>query len=35
MLVHAAVIIVWSEQLAIKREMGRGVGIVWLAMGGM
>lgn len=26
MLVHAAVVIVWSEQLAIKREMGRGVG---------
>ncbi|KAJ1596329.1 hypothetical protein NDA14_004534 [Ustilago hordei] len=26
MLVHAAVTIVWSEQLAIKREMGRSLG---------
>lgn len=26
MLVHAGVMVVWSEQLAIKREMGRGVG---------
>ncbi|TKY87977.1 hypothetical protein EX895_003073 [Sporisorium graminicola] len=26
MLIHAGVMVVWSEQLAIKREMGRGVG---------
>ncbi|EST07150.1 Integral membrane protein SYS1-related [Kalmanozyma brasiliensis GHG001] len=26
MMVHAGVMVVWSEQLAIKREMGRGVG---------
>lgn len=26
MLIHAAVLVVWSEQLAIKRELGRSVG---------
>ncbi|SJX65756.1 uncharacterized protein SRS1_16315 [Sporisorium reilianum f. sp. reilianum] len=26
MLIHAGVMVMWSEQLAIKREMGRGVG---------
>lgn len=26
MMVHAGIMVVWSEQLAIKREMGRGVG---------
>ncbi len=25
MLFHAGVMVVWSEQLAIRREMGRGV----------
>lgn len=34
MLVHAAVVIVWSEQLAIKREMGRGVGYSLVGDGG-
>ncbi|SYW80509.1 uncharacterized protein UBRO2_03777 [Ustilago bromivora] len=36
MLVHAAVTIVWSEQLAIKREMGRSLGYSLVAnMGDM
>ncbi|KAJ9476078.1 hypothetical protein PHBOTO_006151 [Pseudozyma hubeiensis] len=33
MLIHAGVLVVWSEQLAIKREMGRSVGYGLVGMG--